>query len=112
MPPRTRTDGFASVFAPREGGEFVTKPFTFSGNTLNLNFATSAAGSIRVELQDAGGEPIDGYALADCAEVFGDAIDYAVRWTKGTDVSSLAGKPVRLRFVLREADLFAMQFAP
>ena len=28
------------------------------------------------------------------------------------DVSSLAGKPVRLRIVLREADLYALQFAP
>ncbi|MBP85883.1 MAG: hypothetical protein CMJ64_04065 [Planctomycetaceae bacterium] len=107
-----RLDGFASVFAPRDGGEFVTKPLTFSGNTLNINFATSAAGSIRVEIQDAAGKPIDGYALVDCEEIFGDAIDYAVRWKKGTGVGSLAGKPVRLRFVLREADLYALQFVP
>ena len=107
-----RLDGFASVFAPREGGEFVTKPLAFSGKQLNVNFSTSAAGSIRVEIQDADGKPIDGFAFSDCAEIFGDAIDYTVRWTKGTDVGSLTGKPVRLRFMLREADLYALQFAP
>jgi hypothetical protein len=107
-----RLDGFASVFAPRDGGEFVTKPLTFSGNKLNINFATSAAGSIRVEIQDAAGKPLDGYGLADSEEIFGDAIEYAVRWKKGTDVGPLADKPVKLRFVLREADLYALQFTP
>ena len=107
-----RIDGFVSAFAPREGGEFITKPVTFSGDNLNINFSTSAAGSIRVELRDADGNPINGYALSDCEEIFGDAIDYTVRWKKGTDVSSLASKPVRLRFVLREADLYALQFSP
>ena len=105
-----RIDGFASIFAPREGGEFITKPFTFRGDTLNINFSTSAAGSIRVEIQNAAGEPIEGYALANCAEVFGDARDYPVSWTAGTDVSPLAGRPVRLRFALREADLYALRF--
>ena len=46
------------------------------------------------------------------AEIFGDAIEYPVRWKQGSDVSSLAGKAVRLRFVLREADLFALRFRP
>ncbi len=30
-----RTDGFASVNAPYEGGEFITKPFLFKGNKLD-----------------------------------------------------------------------------
>ena len=107
-----RLDGFASVFAPRDGGELVTKPFVFSGQHLSLNLSTSAAGSIRVELQDAAGQPIEGYTLADCSEIFGDATDYVVRWTQGTDVGALDGQPVRLRCVLREADLYALQFTP
>ena len=105
-----RLDGFASVFAPRAGGEFVTKPFVFSGQHLSLNFSTSAAGSIRIELQNAAGRPIEGYTLADCSEIFGDATEYVVRWTSGSDVGALAGQPVRLRCVLREADLYALQF--
>jgi hypothetical protein len=31
-------------------------------------------------------------------------------WKNGSDVSSLAGNPIRLRFRLKDADLFALQF--
>ena len=77
-----------------------------------MNFASSAAGSIRVELQDAGGKPLSGFALADCQEVFGDSLARRVSWKHGPDVSQLAGQPVRLRFVLKDADLYALQFVP
>ena len=35
----------------------------------------------------------------------------AVRTSDGADVSALAGKPVRLRVRLKDADLFSMRFA-
>jgi len=105
-----RTDGFVSLRAPLSGGTAVTKPITFQGKRLGLNYATSAAGSVRVEIQDAAGKPIAGYALADCPETYGDEIDGLVAWKRGPDVSKLAGKPVRLRFVLKDADLYAFRF--
>ena len=105
-----RLDGFVSVNAGWKGGELLTKPLTFSGNHLALNFATSAAGSIRVELQSLDGKPIPGFSLDDCAEVFGDAIERTVTWKSGNDVSSLAGQPVRLRIHLQDADLYSLRF--
>jgi hypothetical protein len=105
-----RMDGFVSLNATLKGGEIVTKPVIFSGNALSLNFSTSAAGSIRVEIQDAGGKPLAGYSLAECYEVFGDQLDRVVVWKGSNDLHQLAGKPVRLRFVLKDADLFAFQF--
>ncbi len=54
-----RPDGFVSVCGPYSGGEMVTKPFTFTGNRLAINYATSAAGGMRIEIQTAEGEPID-----------------------------------------------------
>jgi hypothetical protein len=107
-----RLDGFASVTAPYAGGEMVTRPFTFRGKELGLNFATSAAGGIRVEVQDAAGKPVPGYGLADSVETIGNEIDRVARWQKGSDVSGLAGKPVRLRFVMKDARLYALQFRP
>jgi hypothetical protein len=77
---------------------------------LSLNFATSAAGSLRVELQDSQGKPLPGYALDDCEELFGDTIDRRVTWKMMSDLSSIAGQTVRVRFVLRDADLFSFQF--
>ncbi len=105
-----RIDGFVSVQAPLKGGEMVTKPIVFDGKGLAINFSTSAAGSLRVEIQDAEGRPMPGFALADSAEIFGDELARVVTWKGGSDVSKLAGKPIRLRFVLKDADLYALQF--
>ena len=105
-----RLDGFACVRAPYEGGELVTKPLTFTGKELTLNFATSAAGGIRVEIQDEQGRALPGYALADAIETIGNEIERVVRWRSGSDLSALAGTPVRLRFVLKDARLYSLRF--
>jgi hypothetical protein len=105
-----RLDGFARVRANYSGGELLTKPLTFIGKRLQLNFATSAAGGIRVEVQDAAGKPIDGYALEDCTELIGNEMERSVAWKSGEDVSALAGRPVRLRFVMKDSDLFSLRF--
>jgi hypothetical protein len=105
-----RLDGFARYRADYSGGELLTRPLTFTGKRLELNFATSAAGGIRVEVQDAAGNAIDGYTLEDCQELIGNEIERAVVWRSRVDVSELIGRPVRLRFVMKDADLFALRF--
>ncbi len=70
-----RVDGFVSVRAPLSGGEFVTKPIVFQGSQLEINFSTSAAGGIHVEIQRADGKPVPGRTLDDCHEIFGDDIE-------------------------------------
>jgi hypothetical protein len=109
-----RTDGFASVNALYRGGEMLTKPILIpqgpSGTKLTINFATSAAGSIRVELMDQTGKPIDGFTANDCAELIGDRISKVVSWNQNSNLEALAGRAVRLRFVMKDADLFALQF--
>ena len=105
-----RTDGFASIQAPWSGGEMLTRLLVFTGKKLELNVSTSAAGGVRVEIQDASGKPVPGYAAKDCVEIIGDEIARVVTWKgKGEDVSALAGKPVRLRFVMKDADLYAIR---
>ena len=105
-----RTDGFVSMHAGYSGGEFTTKPLTFAGRELVMNFSTSAVGSVRVEIQDQAGKPIPGFMLTDCPEIYGDAIEEVVRWQSGSDVSALAGQVVRLRFVLKDVDLYSIRF--
>lgn len=105
-----RIDGFTSLEAPYSGGEIRTKPLKFTGRRLLLNFATSAAGDISVEIQDAAGRPLPGFALADAVKTVGNELERPVRWKSGDDVSSLAGRPVRLRIVMRDADLYAFRF--
>ncbi|MFV1968159.1 MAG: hypothetical protein ACC628_22275 [Pirellulaceae bacterium] len=105
-----RIDGFVSVNAPYGGGELVTKPIRFEGRELEVNFSTGAAGGMRVEIQDADGKPIDGYGVDACPEIIGDQIDRVVAWKSGSDVSPLAGRAIRLRFVLKDADLYSIRF--
>ncbi|OPZ80827.1 MAG: hypothetical protein BWY76_03239 [bacterium ADurb.Bin429] len=105
-----RKHGFASVHGGVPGGEMVTRAFTFTGSQLHLNYATSAAGSLRCELQREDGVPIRGFTLADFPPLYGDEIDAAATWTGGDDLSILAGTPVRLRVALEDADLYAIQF--
>ena len=139
-----RLDGFASLHGPYAGGQMVTKPLTFEGRHLELNYATSAAGSIRVEVQDQGGRPIPGYTLEECPYIVGNELsrhvgwdpqavrhplpeagapmeamrdDGAVAYKEGpvlreapSDLGRLAGTPVRLRFVMKDADLFSLRF--
>jgi len=105
-----RLDGFVSLNAPFAGGSVTTKPLIFTGRQLSLNYATSAAGSVRVEVQDEMGQPVPGFSLADAEELYGDSVDQRVSWKSGPDFTSLAGKVVRLHFVLRDADLYSFQF--
>ncbi|MEO6808803.1 MAG: sialidase family protein [Isosphaeraceae bacterium] len=105
-----RLDGFAALHAGSEGGEAITRPVEFEGKRLVLNSRTADQGQIQVELQDADGKPIDGFTAKDSPDLSGDEINAAVSWTKGGDLSSLAGKPIRIRFILKDADLFSFRF--
>lgn len=108
-----RADGFASIHAGYGGGELLTKALIFDGRELVINYSTSAAGSIRVELQDEHGLPLPGFGLADCDHVFGDEIERALRWHGVADLSAVAGRPLRLRFAMdKVADIYSLRFRP
>lgn len=105
-----RLDGFVSVNAPLKGGMLLTKPIRFDGSELVLNLSTSAAGSARVEIQDEAGKPIPDFALAECSTIIGDEIERVVHWSKGKSVKALAGRTIRLRIELKDADLYSLRF--
>jgi hypothetical protein len=105
-----RLDGFASFHAGYQGGELLTQPFTMQGSQLELNYSTSAAGGLRVEILDAAGTPLPGFSLADATDRVGDEIEGTYRWKGVSDLSALRGRPLRLRFVLKDADVFAFRF--
>lgn len=105
-----RTDGFVSVQAPYTGGEMLTEPFRFKGEQLLLNLSTSAVGSTRVEIQDESGKPIPGYTLDDAISITCDEIERVATWKDRPNVNELQGKPIRLRFVMKDADLYSIRF--
>jgi len=101
-------DRFVSVDAPAEGGELTTVPVVFTGSRLEINAWTELDGTITVALCDAGGTPLPGYESS--AAFSGDSLRHVVAWNENKDVSPLAGKPIVLRFEMKNAELFAFAF--
>jgi len=105
-----RLDGFSSISAPYSGGEVLTKPFIFAGNDLEINYSTSAAGEIRIEIQDANGTPFPGFTLDESQTIIGNEISRIVGWKNSPNLKDLSGKPVRLRIVMKDAELYSIRF--
>jgi hypothetical protein len=105
-----RIDGFTSINAPYDGGEFITKPFTFSGNELEINYSTSAAGEIKFEIQDEDGNPIQGFTFEDSQTIIGNEISRIVTWKGSSDLKNLDSKVIRLRVYMKDADLYSIKF--
>ncbi|HOW17469.1 MAG TPA: hypothetical protein PLC79_00415 [Phycisphaerae bacterium] len=104
---RLRPDGFAGMAAAKAGelGTIVTKPIPCAGRHLQVTADVGAGGSVRASVVDA-----DGFALADGEAIGTDVTDGTVRWRDGRDLGPCKGKPVRLRFELRAATLYAFRF--
>jgi len=100
-----RIDGFFSWNSGYAPGHVLTKPITFEGAELEINFATSALGYLRIVICDEAGDPIKGF---DSGRLFGDSLDRLVDF-EGS-LKTLAGKPVRLLLELSDADLYSFRF--
>ncbi|MBL9214457.1 MAG: LamG domain-containing protein [Opitutaceae bacterium] len=107
-----RLDGFVSAEAPYERlGEIVTRPLTFAGNRLVLNIDTRGLGYAQVGFTDEAGRPVPGYGVEDGVFINGNFVAHEVEWLgRGTDVSALAGRTVRLVIRMRNTSLYALQF--
>ena len=110
-----REDGIMSLEAPTEG-KCTTVPLIFSGRALQVNAWTRYGGEIRVELVDATneamsfGEIVTGRSFEDCDPISGDAPRHVVTWRGDPDLSTLIGRPIRLRLWMRRARLYAFRF--
>ena len=108
---RLRLDGFVSLASPADsGGTIVTRPLRFTGRRMVVN-CNCARGWLRVELQDPDGAVIPGFAASDCDPIGTDAIRQLVAWHGRDDVSSLAGKPVRVKLQLGDSEIYSFGFS-
>lgn len=106
-----RLDGFVSLRAPYTGGSFTTRPIRFSGDNLEVNIDTGVTGFAQIGFLDESGNPIDGFGVEDCVYINTNSVDHLVEWLgKGTDVSALEGRIVKLAVHMRGTDLYALQF--
>ena len=113
-----RLDGLTSLNAPYGGGQMITKPFIFKGEQLEINYSTSAAGHIAIEIQSPDGSPIPNFTLKDSSIIQGDAIEQKIYWPGknsksdigGPNLKNLSGFPIRLKFDMKDADIYSMKF--
>lgn len=103
-----RLDGFVSVEAAGSGS-LLTKPFIALGDTLVVN-ADAAQGEIRVEAIDALGRVIKGFSEAECQPITTDQVRHVVTWKQGANCHPLQGRPIQLRFHLKQAKLYSLEF--
>ncbi len=105
-----RPDGLVALTAGDEGGEAITRPLTFEGQKLVVNYRTAGKGTLRVELLNADGQPLPGFSAAESQELRGDELAASVEWVTAGELKSLAERPLRLRFVLQAAELYSFRF--
>lgn len=100
-----RLDGFFSWYAKFKGGKIITKPFTFDGTELEINFSTTAYGGIKITICDENENELDGYKSI---YLLGDSVDRKVDFDK--PLEELCGKPIRLKIELKDAHLYSFKF--
>lgn len=114
---KQRLDGFVALTGTAAPARAATRPLVFDdpafrrgeGGVLRLNIASPAGA--RVGIVKADGSAIPGFSLADCDPIQADAVNHIVTWKGRSDVSGLAGQPVRLQFDLSPSSkLYAFQF--
>ncbi|MDC0278890.1 hypothetical protein OAL43_01650 [bacterium] len=105
-----RTDGFISAHAGSTTGYLLTKPILFSGDGLEINYQAAQNGSVRAEIQTLDGGPIAGFSFKDCPPMIGDSIAAPINWKSKKTLESLSGKPIRLRFEIKNAEVYAFKF--
>lgn len=104
-----RLDGFSSIRSGYSVGMVTTKPFKFQGSELFINYSTSAAGSIQIEVLNVDGDPVPGFQLENCQEIIGNEINRKVKWREKS-LKDLEGQTIRLRIQMKDADLFSIKF--
>jgi len=97
---------FGCVSADARGGFLLTGPLVPEAAGLTVNYATSAAGALSAAATNPEGEPLDGFGFEDCGELYGNEIEKEIRWG-GKSLDALRGRVIRLRFMLRDARLYA-----
>ena len=106
-----RRDGFASMDAGPDGGTLTTRPVTFQGKHMFVN-VNNPHGSLRVEVVDERGQPIEPFTLDNCMAVTADKTLHPIAWQGASDLAALADTPVRFRFHLVNGELYSFWVSP
>lgn len=102
-----RTDGFASLHAGYTEGYAITKPFIFSGNKVLINYSASSIGYVKVVLLGEDNKELTGFGEGDAELLRGDKIDREVTWKNGKTIKELSNRRIRIKLVVKDADIYS-----
>ena len=75
---------------------------------LEINYSTSAAGEILVELLDTNNNVVKGFSKDDCNGIIGDEISKTVTWSSNSSLFLLKGEKVK--FYMKDADVYSLSY--
>jgi hypothetical protein len=55
---------------------------------------------------------VPGFGVAECDNIVTDALKHRVSWKGNSDLSSLKGRPIYLRFQMKKAALYSFRIVP
>ncbi|MSU37301.1 MAG: hypothetical protein EXS36_19835 [Pedosphaera sp.] len=103
-----RLDGFVSLDANDQAGTLTTKTIEAAGE-LRIN--ANVRGEMRIGILDGSGKPLHGFSEKDCEPIRTDHLRHKVQWAGKSSREALGGgRPIRLRFNMRSASLYAFSF--
>ncbi len=105
-----RRDGFASLGSGEKGGTVTTRPLKFQGRHLFVN-ADVTKGELRAELLSEDGRVLPPFTRENSRPFTGDSTLTELTWNGAPDLSAHLGKPVRLRFHLKNGKLYSFWIA-
>ena len=94
----------------REEGAFALFPLIAKGRSVAINVRTAMTGYIQVEALDKNDKVLPGRSFDDCDRICGDFLDRVVTWRSESDLGHKEGTAVKLRFRMRNAELFSVEF--
>jgi hypothetical protein len=109
--------GFVSLDGARlQYSEVTTRSFVFSGRKLQVNMRAAFQrwganpAEVRVEVLGTDHRPIPGFTFAEADPLTQTGTANTASWGGESNVSSLAGRPVKVRFHFKNAKLYSFRF--
>ncbi|HID55969.1 TPA: hypothetical protein EYP37_05535 [Candidatus Poribacteria bacterium] len=91
-------------------GEFALARLFVTGSRMKLNLRTKRSGYVLVEIADSKGRPLPGRSFADADPIVGDHLERHVSWHGEEKLGCSPDTPILIRFKMRAAELFSVEF--
>lgn len=108
-----RKDGYAGLYSTKyREGIIVTRPLISLGTKLEINAKCGVSGSVKVEVVDHNNNVIGSCSKDNCDPLTGDSVKHTVTWNRDASIPTSRGHGTwrKLRFFLKDAELFSFRF--